>query len=269
MSEETTDLAKKEQGTTALAEVHDYGELAGAGFDNQTSDDIAIPYLGLLQALSPSVADGDNKAGQLINTVTGDVFDGEVFVVPVFTEHNYVEWVPQDDGGGFVAVHELNSPFVQETKDLNDDQFKLKTESGNDLVETFTMYCLLLDDADSPSSAMPIVVSFTSSKIKVYRQLMLKLRTVKGRPPLFAFRLGITSKQETSKKNGKTYYNFVVNPVGGSATASMIDPTGEQSQLLAEATALIEAIKSGIAKAAHDSVAGKEGGGGDSEEEPF
>lgn len=36
---------------------HDYGVDAGAGFENQTSEDYAIPFIGVLQALSPQVGD--------------------------------------------------------------------------------------------------------------------------------------------------------------------------------------------------------------------
>lgn len=265
----TKEVATK-TGTTAVGVVHDYGAMAGAGFESQTSDDIAIPFLGLLQSNSPELIDDDPKfiegakAGDLFNTVTRELFpatDG-AFVVPCYTEKVYIEWVPRDDGGGFVGVHDPHSDVVAKAKEQATDRNRLK-KNGNDLIETSQMYCLLLDGPDATASAMPIVVSFTSTKLKVYRALNLKLRTVKGRPPLFAFRLKVSSRSEKSKRN-EPYKNFVIEPVGGSAQASMIDPAGDQAGLLTEATALIDAVKSGIAKAAHDTGT-QEGSGGEAE----
>ncbi|WP_459178758.1 hypothetical protein, partial [Paraburkholderia caribensis] len=45
----TTDVAVKEQNT-AMAEYGAYADYAGAGFENQTSDDYSIPFLQILQA---------------------------------------------------------------------------------------------------------------------------------------------------------------------------------------------------------------------------
>jgi hypothetical protein len=37
-----------------LAEMGAFAEFAGQGFEGQTTDDWSIPFLGILQALSPS-----------------------------------------------------------------------------------------------------------------------------------------------------------------------------------------------------------------------
>lgn len=260
-----TEIAKAEQQKNELGPVHDYGDLAGVGFENQTSSDIAIPFLTVLQALSPEVDESDAKfikgavAGDLVNSVTKEILDKEgVFLVPCETNRTYIEYVPRDQGGGFVGTHEPNSKLVLDAKAAT-NTLKPITPDGNELIETFNMYCLLLSGADATDFIMPIVVSFTSTKIKVYRQLMLKMRTVKGQPPLFAFRLKMTTIGQKSKRN-EPFKNFVAELVGGSAKTSLIDPKGPQANLIKEGKILMEAIRAGTAKAApqgsNDPVAG-------------
>ena len=55
-----------------------FAEDAGSGLENVTSEDMAIPRLKILQALSPEVNKNDGKyvegasAGDVINTVTNN-----------------------------------------------------------------------------------------------------------------------------------------------------------------------------------------------------
>ena len=65
--------AKVEEQTTAMVAASLEGD-AGAGFENQTGDDIIMPVFHLLQALSPQVADGTvdgARPGLLFNSVDG------------------------------------------------------------------------------------------------------------------------------------------------------------------------------------------------------
>lgn len=234
----------------------DFGEFAGCGFENQTSNDMAIPFLGILQALSPQVTKGDPKKipgaepGMLINTVTNELLESPVTIVPCYTECLFVEWVPREAGGGFIGVHELDSEVVVSAK--RNCEFGKFKHGDNDLVETFYMYCLLLDSPDAVTSVTPIVMAFTSTKIKVYKKLMTQLRTMKGNFPLFAFRLSIASVSEKNKKN-QPYENFMIVPVNGSLMDSTNLPGTEFEGLLHEGKALTEAIRAGKAKVAHDS----------------
>jgi len=235
----------------------DYGEYGGVGFESQTSEDMAIPFLGLLQALSPQVQDGDPsriegaKPGDLIDTVAGEILKSPVAIVPCYTAQVYVEWVPRDTGGGLVAVHQLGSDVVTEAR-RNAVGRSLQTEAGNDLIQTFYMYALRLDEKDATESVSPIVIAFTSTKIKAYRKLMTKLRTVKGNLPLFAHRVAISSIDERNKQN-QPYKNFKLEPLFGSVSESIILPDSPAAGLLDEGFALHQAICEGHARAAYES----------------
>ena len=87
----------------------DYGDHAGKGFENQTQDDVAFPFLTVLQGGEKGMEDVvDAKPGKLFNTITRQLYD-QVELVPAITEHCYVEWVPREKGGGFVGVHALSA----------------------------------------------------------------------------------------------------------------------------------------------------------------
>ena len=265
------DIVKPGEGG-ALA-MPDFGAFAGMGFENQTSQDMAIPFLGVLQALSPQIQEADPtyiegaKAGDLINTVTGELIRRPATFVPCYTEHVYVEWVPRDAGGGFVAIHGYNSEVVVTAKVKAEKFNDLRTPEGNNLVETFYVYGMLLDGPEATTSTTPIVIAFTSTKIKVYKALMTKLRTVKGNPPLFAFRVSISTTDAKNKKN-QPYKNFKIVPVGATLLESANLPGTPFAGLLEEGKALVEAIKGGLARAAVESQAPSREPGVD-EEEPF
>lgn len=267
------------RGTTEVGQVVDYGEDAGGGFDNQTREDIAIPFLVVLQALSPQVVKETvegAKAGKLFNTVTEELFD-KVSFVPGYTEHVYVEWVPRKEGGGFVAVHQMDSELVTKAKEESEEFGKLKIdrEGGgqNDLVETFYVYGSVIDEDGEPESMA--VIAFTSSKIKIYKKWNTSIRMFtqktdddpprKVKPPLFAHTVTLGSQGETA--NNEDYFNFTLAPANGKI-ADSLQPPGSPG--LEAARAVGDMVKSGLAKAAHDSVdGGGEGGDRSDDDIPF
>ena len=86
---------------------------AGAGSDQVGQEELALPFIGLLQELSPQVKKRDDKyvkgaeAGMFIETVSGAIWDGDegLMIIPCHFSRHIVEWVKRKHGGGFVAVH--------------------------------------------------------------------------------------------------------------------------------------------------------------------
>lgn len=272
-NEGQTAVATKEEKETALAAPGTYGEYAGAGFENTSSDDYSIPFLTVLQALSPQVSgesalDGA-KAGQLFNSVTEELIDGKsgVEFVPAFRERLYIEWVPRENGGGFVGRHDSTSQIVAEAKTKSQDG-KLKTEGGNDLIDTAYIYGVLLH---KDGREEPAVLAFTSTKLKVYRHLMTKLNQFqvveeidgqprKVTPPIFAHRLRISTV--TEKNNKGTFFNFKVTSAEETLKDSLLSPGDERFQA---AYKLRELVQKGAAQVNYDSQSSQEG----EEEVPF
>jgi len=244
---------------------HDYGATAGAGWENTDEDDFSVPFLNQLQALSPEVQQGEDTyvdgamSGMFINSVTRELHK-EIVFVPCTTQHVFVEWVPRDNGGGFVGVHALDSDIVREARVAavqSGERNNLKSEEGNDLVETFYIYAAILESAGATEVSDLVVMAFTKTKIKRYKAIMTRLRTMKGSKqiPLFAHQIRMTATKEKNAA-GQPYANCELNPaVDGDVVASLIDPK-KGAPILEGAQAFLENVGSGEAKPNHGSNAG-------------
>jgi hypothetical protein len=258
-----TAVAVQKPSSGAVALPFDFGKLAGEGMENMTSADQAVPFLRILQGLSPEVAKKDQKIagaspGMFLDTVTKELHE-ELIVVPCLTEHLYVEWRPRAQGGGFVARHPLNTPLVGKAK--KNEKGKLILPSGNELVETFYVAAMLLDEVDSVTPAGFAMLAFTSSGIQPYKKSIGELRKFPG-APLFAHRLRITT-EELSNSEG-TWANWVIRPANqpegdvvfrNGVPLSLIDPAGPQGQLLVLAKQFKDDVAAGAANIAYDTQA--------------
>jgi len=269
------------QAESAVSTEVDYSEYSGTGFENQDNSDIQVPFLRVLQALSPEVKSIEKGGvegatpGQLFNTVTLECYD-EVLFVPSVTKHIYNEWIPQDEGGGFVGTYEVDDKFIVDAltaAKANELPFgTVKTDDGHDLVETFDVYGVLVTENNEP---MPVILSFTSSKIKVYRKWMSAIRMFvlntpngKIKPDLFAHFVKITTVDEKNKA-GQEYSNFKLSPAKGSLLDSLL---GSNDELFVAGRDMHKMVKSGIAQAdmsTSEKGAGQAPVGGTDGEAPF
>lgn len=259
---------------------YDYGEDAGVGYEGQTGQDLLLPFVGVLQALSPQVTkkpeDGGipgAKPGMLYNTVTGELWDGEkgLTFIPSLTEHVFVEWVPRKQGGGFVGIHDPSSEIVARAKAAAGKSFgRLSTEyrdgkpAGNDLVETFYVYGVL----DLPEGPEPAVIAFTSTKIAPYKKWSTRIHKFRRGVPLFAHQVHITTTHQRNSEG--EFFNVRLQPaVNNSVAESLLPP---DSELLKAAKEMGQMVNDGLARAAvetQDSGATSTGAAADESEPPF
>ena len=243
--------------STAMAEYGDYADYAGAGFENQTSDDYSIPFLQILQALSPQIQENEAlRQGMILNTVTGETFEGKVGIafVPATTQHVYVEWKPRDAGGGFVGIHEPSSDLIRQCV-ANQAFGDYRTPDGNELIETFYVYGVAIDSDENVSQA---VLAFSSSKIKKYKGWMTKAKTIQlplpdGRripAPLFAHKYRLRTVSE--KNNKGQFFNWDISFDGANALEARLLPA---DPLFQSAVAIKTLIEGGKARAAYESQA--------------
>ncbi len=204
-----TAVAKRKANVPAGA--YDYGEDADAGFENMRREEFAIPFLRVLQQMSPQCDRNsgikDAAPGMLFNTVTQDVF-GEVEVIPCHRSHTFIEWIPRDKGGGLVDIHDPGSDVVRTTKEGQSAFGKLEMENGNELIETYSIFALQLVGEKYEQ----VIINFSSTQIKSYQQWMTRASGVlvkqsdkrNVRPPLFAHIYRLTTTQRTNEM-GKWY----------------------------------------------------------------
>lgn len=164
-----TDVVVKTQAGLP-AEFAGLEEYAGQGLNDLDSSDRTVPFLKVLEKQSPEIETVDGaKAGMIIDTATQKLFTSIRFV-PAVREHAFVEWVPIDNGGGLVASYGMDSDI---TKWAKSKRGKISLKNGNDLVETFYLFGVLLpEEGDDELEPKPAVLSFTSTRIKTYKSIV-------------------------------------------------------------------------------------------------
>lgn len=233
---------------TALAAV-DYGEYANSGFENTTQDDFAVPFLDILQGQSPEVESLDAaKPGMFHNTVTDDLFDGKegISVIVVGTNHEYVEWVPRNKGGGIVGRHSVDSSIVAEARRNSEKFNELYTSEGNELVETYYAYLIL----NLPEGPSPAVLSCSSTRIKPYKAMMTKANMImiptpdgrKVKPPLFAHKFRLTTAKRKNADGEWHTFEVAFDSADKSALGARMAP---DDPLFRAAVDFHEVIKAG------------------------
>lgn len=207
----TTAVAERKQTALAMPEAS-FEEFGGAGFEGTGRDDMAIPFLAILQSGSPQTKRSDGAyiegaaEGMLLNTVTNEVIDPtkvDIVVVACAYRRAFVEWRLRENGGGFVAEHEPDPAMQAECE--RDDKNRDILPNGNQLNDTRTFYVMILDADGIPS---PAVITMTSTQIKKAKQWMMQLNLLKLRkadgsvytPPMFASKWRVTTVAEQNDK---------------------------------------------------------------------
>jgi hypothetical protein len=261
--------AKGSESTALTKDDYDLDDL-GAGFEDTSAVDFKLPWLRPLQKGSPQV-DPDSaayiegaKPGMFINTATWELVDGKTGFkfIPVHRRHEYIEYVPRDQGGGFVAASPPDDPrVVSALKAFGNKRGKAPIGDGNELVETFNMFGLYIpEDTDKP--IQPVVIPFTSSGIDAYKSIMTKLdmlrvsvegRAEKARLPMFASTLRVTTRFTENKKG--SWHKIQMDFDGGSAEKARVkkdNPLYAQAKmfrnLVVDNKAVVEHEASGVSE---------------------
>jgi hypothetical protein len=213
-----TEVAVKED-QLPMAMMADMAADAGMGLEGADKDSFAIPFIAMLQGLSPQLETVDNaKPGLFINTITNEVFK-EVMVVPCAYQRRYLRWAPRDAGGGYKGDY---SPIDVETGKLlnveRSDDGRLRID-GDELKDTRNHFVLV---QSSTGVWQPALLSLSSTQIKKSKRWMsliqgIELRTPQGKPftpPSFSHVYKLTGIKEENAKGSWWGINVeVVDPV--------------------------------------------------------
>ncbi|WP_244165601.1 hypothetical protein [Pasteurella testudinis] len=179
------------------------------GNENVSNNDILIPRLNLLQALSHEVQPGDEKyidgarAGMLCNTLNSEVFDA-VYCANLNFKSSYVVWRKRNLGGGFYGE------FSTEQEAMAALQADPNTKPEDyDVSETHTHVLLLLDETGQPTT--PILCDMQSTKLRVSKQWNSMPQLRQG--PRFASIWTLSSKAAKNKL-GQPYFNYHIEFAG-------------------------------------------------------
>lgn len=168
----STEVANKAAADVAIP---DYiKQDSNRGNENVSSDDLQLPRLDVLQALSPQInkkkesyIDGA-EVGMLFNTLTGELYPNGVRITPVSFKKSYLVWVDRklDSSGGLRGVFDSQQEadrFVA----VDPDKAKLE-------VVPTAEHLVLLDDGSE------VILSMSKSKMKVSRKFNSLVRLSGG-----------------------------------------------------------------------------------------
>lgn len=201
----------------------DFAADAGAGLETIDKDSVAIPFLRVIQKMSPQVDEDesvymeDAKPGMLLNSVTNELFDGKkgiVFLACAF-RRVFLKWGARGtDSSGYkgefppeVASKMLLDGEVVEHKGklyFPDDDKKIDPETSDQLVDTRNHFGLILEEDGTVSQ---VLLTISSTQIKKSKQLVSMLNAIKidgpvGRvtPPTWVNRIIIKTIPEKNDK---------------------------------------------------------------------
>lgn len=212
MAKNVPTAASQKQVAKVKLDASMFEQDAGAGADNVTARDLAIPFLVILQSMSPQV---DKKKpefikgaepGFVLNTVTGEMHKEpvELTVVPCYYEQKLIEWQPRESGGGLVAIYDITDPIAQKAK--RDPATNRDVLPNNNLLVTTSQHYVLQVKDDG--SFEPAVISMTSTQLKHskrWNSMManVKMKSPDGRvftPAVFSHQYKVKVKGETNNK---------------------------------------------------------------------
>lgn len=194
---------------------------AGSGLQDATSQDYAIPFVSILQALSPQLNKQDGayikgaEQGMVFNSVTKATYDGEegIRVIPVAYVFKNVEWRPREQGGGFVSAYTREESPTDVTRD---DRGRDVLPNGNLLTATAYYYCLLLNDNGGFEQAVISMSSTQLKKSRAWNSMMsqIKLRGPKGlfTPPTYSHIYRLKTVPESN--NNGNWYGWAISNEG-------------------------------------------------------
>ena len=254
--------------TNPPAKPLDFERDAGAGLEGADKDSYAIPFLVILQPLSPQVAQGTvagAKPGMLLNSVTNELFE-EALIVPCAFQRRWVRWAPRETGGGFKG--ELSAVETQELiakgeiKSIDNRLFFKAPDStfnerrSDRLSDTRNHYVLVLRSEDD-AAPRPMVLALASTGIKHSKNFMSRIESIKLRrqngtlytPPSFSHLYAMKTVKQSNEKG--TWWSPDITTHG---------PV-KSSELYEMAKAFHDSVTTGGVQVAHDSVAEDSGTG--------
>jgi len=216
---DTAVAEKKETLPSTL--MADMAVFAGEGMDSIGTEDMQIPFLRVLQALSPEIQKNDPKfikgasAGDLVNTVTGQTWDGDegVIVIPCGYAVKYLEFGLRESGGGFQGELPANHPDIANT--TRDGAAEI-LPSGNELVRSAQHLVMIVDPKSG--ATQQAICDMKKTQLKVSKRWNTQMRMVQYEgpnglfnPPMWGTAWRLTAVTESNDRG--TWYTFAVTRV--------------------------------------------------------
>jgi hypothetical protein len=137
------------------------------------TDQLIVPFLKILQPLSPNVQEGLPdynplaKPGMFFNTATGRLYDGKtgIVLVPISHQRSYTEWVPRSEGGGFIKDWGESATAWNHLCERDQvGAYRPKTKDGHEILHSQLHYAYIVDVTTGEFN--PVVFAFAGTLLK-------------------------------------------------------------------------------------------------------
>jgi hypothetical protein len=157
-----------------------------SGFENADKESFAIPYLFILQALSPQLKDSSIegvKVGLIMNNVTNELFTS-VKIIPCAFQRKYYRW-STSERGALKGIYDAVDVDLKKIEYKVDSMGKFIIESTDkkgracfdELVDT-RMHYVLYHSTES-DCWMPCVIAMSKTMIKKSKRWLSMMHSIK------------------------------------------------------------------------------------------
>ena len=182
------------------------------GFEDESPEDLIVPRIKVINALSPERKDKIADEGDILNSLTKEKYNGKTFI-PVFKFGNNIWWRDRSEGGGMQCIArdgkrgEMNDGTVKMCAACKRCEFD-NTKQGRESLPTCTKYINFFGFFEG--ERMPIILSFAKTNYpegkKLYSLAKVTMQNM--------FNHGYKLESKTMAKAGNEWYIIVVTPVG-------------------------------------------------------
>ena len=166
----TKDVAEKKSGEISQFDSTIFEQDQGLGLENLGQDDLALPFLKVLSRQDPTLDDLDDaKAGDIYNTVTGDIFKGKegCRVVPCVYQRRYIEWAPRGTGSGApINIFTPDEKRPDTERSSEDNREYVVGGNGSYLEETHQHFVMILKEDGTQQTALDHHEVYSDEKVQ-------------------------------------------------------------------------------------------------------
>jgi hypothetical protein len=214
MTNHTTE--NKELMPNHATDVATYNPNVAYGFEDTKAEDIIIPRIKVVQAMSPERDSGDAAEGDIINSLTLQEVSNDIFI-PVKQYYSNIYWNPNRDAEQRIFCRSMDGKIgvgdngVRSCAACLLNQFD-NSKQGKEAQPVCTAYLNFLGFfANDP---MPVILSFAKTNYKEGRKLLSVARSL--RCALWNYGYTLEAKKVTKGRNS---WFIIVPKMAGPTTA--------------------------------------------------
>ena len=214
---ETKDLSVKEE-----QQLVSYDDSVAYGFEETKAEDIIIPRIKVIQALSPERVDGEANEGDVINSLTKENVAGKKFI-PIKQYYTNIRWDPDRGADTRILCRSFDGKIGEDENGTlvcakcRKNQFD-NTKTGKAAQPTCTAYLNFLGFMEG--EPMPVVLSFARTNYNEGKKLLSIAKSMRAAAWNYCYTL--SSKKVTKDKQAW----FIM-------TTAMAGKTSEEDRQLA------------------------------------